>query len=104
MKNQVMSAHGETSLALKEATSLLEQQKQIETKQSTLDVVRSHFIMSENEVAALTLTAEPVDEAFFKALAKAKKISKDCEVLLGLEKQTLGLELMEQTSKNINMA
>ncbi|KAM5352135.1 hypothetical protein ACJ41O_004858 [Fusarium nematophilum] len=59
--------------------------------------------MSENEIAALTMTAEPVDDRFFDALSKAKKISKDCEILLGFEKQTLGLELMEQTSKNINL-
>lgn len=59
--------------------------------------------MSESEIAALTMTAEPVDDRFFEALGKAKKISKDCEILLGFEKQTLGLELMEQTSKNINL-
>lgn len=59
--------------------------------------------MSSDELAALTVTAEPVDDRYFDALAKSKKISKDCEVLLGFEKQTLGLELMEHTSKNINL-
>lgn len=103
MKTQVVAAHGETSSALTEASSLLEQRKQVDAKQMTLVALRNHFIMSEDQVAALTLTAEPVDDRFFESLAKAKKISKDCEVLLGLEKQTLGLELMEQTSKSMNM-
>ncbi|KPM40189.1 Conserved oligomeric Golgi complex subunit 6 [Neonectria ditissima] len=103
MKSQVVAAHNQTSPALAEATTLLEQRRQVEVKQELLGAFKKHFIMSENEVAALTMTAEPVDDQFFDSLTKAKKISKDCEVLLGFEKQTLGLELMEQTSKNINL-
>ncbi|KAJ4170895.1 Golgi transport complex subunit 6 [Fusarium falciforme] len=103
MKSQVVAAHEQTTPALSEASSLLEQRRQVEVKQDLLGAFRKHFIMSESEIAALTMTAEPVDDRFFEALGKAKKISKDCEILLGFEKQTLGLELMEQTSKNINL-
>ncbi|RSL61441.1 Conserved oligomeric Golgi complex subunit 6 [Fusarium duplospermum] len=103
MKSQVVAAHEQTTPALSEASSLLEQRRQVEVKQDLLGAFRKHFIMSESEIAALTMTAEPVDDHFFQALSKAKKISKDCEILLGFEKQTLGLELMEQTSKNINL-
>lgn len=85
-----------------EVRALLSQQKDVANKQELLAAVRTHFTMSEDEVAALTLTAEPVDEKFFDALTKAKKVSQDCEVLLGFENQTLGLDLMEQTSKNIH--
>ncbi|KAL2694616.1 hypothetical protein Neosp_001201 [[Neocosmospora] mangrovei] len=103
MKSQVVAAHEQTTPALSEASSLLEQRRQVEVKQDLLGAFRKHFIMSESEIAALTMTAEPVDDRFFEALGKAKKISKDCEILLGFEKQTLGLELMEQASKNINL-
>ncbi|KAF4976090.1 hypothetical protein FZEAL_7200 [Fusarium zealandicum] len=103
MKSQVAAAHKQTMPALSEASSLLEQRRQVEVKQDLLGAFKKHFIMSENEAAALTQTAEPVDDRFFDALSKAKKISKDCEILLGFEKQTLGLELMEQTSKDINL-
>lgn len=103
MKTQVEAAHADTQPALSEASSLLEQRKQVEAKRGMLAAFKGHFLMSEDEIAALVLTAEPVDDIFFASLAKAKRISKDCEVLLGLEKQTLGLELMEQTSKNVNM-
>ncbi|PTD01898.1 Conserved oligomeric Golgi complex subunit 6 [Fusarium culmorum] len=103
MKSQVVEAHRQTLPALSESSSLLEQKRRVEVKQELLGAFRKHFIMSDNEVAALTQTAEPVDDLFFDALSKAKKISKDCEILLGFEKQILGLELMEQTSKNINL-
>ncbi|KAI9147888.1 Conserved oligomeric Golgi complex subunit [Paramyrothecium foliicola] len=102
MKDQLLAAHGQTSSALDEASSLLEQREQIVTKQELLHAVKDHFIMSDDELAALTSSAEPVDGRFFTALSKAKKINKDCEVLLGFENQTLGSELMEQASKNIN--
>ena len=98
-----MIAHGETTPALKEASSIMKQRKEIENKQHLLDKFRDHFIMSDDEAAALTQTAEPVDKQFFDALNKSKKISQDCELLLGFENQTLGSELMEQTSKNINL-
>ncbi|KAH7325132.1 oligomeric complex COG6-domain-containing protein [Stachybotrys elegans] len=103
MKNRLSDAHGKTASSLSDAASLLEQRQQIETKRELLNAFKDHFIMSDDEVAALTLTAEPVDDRFFAALSKARNISKDCEVLLGFENQTLGLELMEQTSKNINL-
>jgi hypothetical protein len=80
------------------------QRRQVETKQLLLRSFTEHFVLSEDEVAALTLTSEPVDDRFFTVLAKAKKISKDCELLLGFESQALGLEVMEQTSKNLNLA
>lgn len=103
MKGQIISAHTETQPALSEASSLLGQRKRVEIKQELLEAFKVHFTMSSDEIAALTVTAEPVDYRYFDALAKSKKINKDCEVLLGFEKQTLGLELMEQTSKNINL-
>lgn len=102
VKNDITKAHQDTASAMTEAQSLLSQQNEVTTKQELLSAVRSHFTMTEDELAALTLTAEPVDERFFDALAKAKKISQDCEVLLGFENQTLGLDLMEKTSKNIH--
>ena len=63
---------------------------------------KNHFIMSDEEVATLTSTAEPVNDNFFRSLSRAKKINRDCELLLGFEGQALGLDLMEQSSRNIN--
>jgi conserved oligomeric Golgi complex subunit 6 len=97
-------AHERTSTVLEEASSLMSERADIETKQRLLRGFHAHFILSDEEVSSLTLTSVPIDEFFFVTLVKAKKISKDCDILLGLEHQTLGLEITDQISKNINLA
>ncbi|ORY67093.1 oligomeric Golgi complex subunit 6 [Pseudomassariella vexata] len=104
MKSHVTAAHESTSSTLQEASLLMVQKQNVETKQQLLKALREHFVLSEDEVASLSLTSEPVDDRFFVVLAKAKKIRNDCEVLLGFENQTLGLEILEQTSKHLNLA
>lgn len=104
MKTHISAAHGATASVTHDASSLMTQRQQVETKQQVLASFNKHFLLSEDELSALTSTAEPVDDAFFTVLAKAKGIRKDCEVLLGFENQALGLEIMENTSKNLNLA
>ncbi len=104
MKAELEAAHRATQPVLEEASALIERRQQVETRRRLLGALVGHFVLSEDELAALTQTAEPVDDRFFAVLKKAKKISKDCEVLLGFEdNQSLGSEIMEQTSKNINL-
>ncbi|KAJ4419290.1 Golgi transport complex subunit 6 [Neurospora sp. IMI 360204] len=102
MKTQIDAAHASTSSALGEASQLMTQKRQVESKQELLSTFKTHFILTQDEVDVLTLTSEPVDDLFFSVLAKAKKISRDCEVLLGFEDQTLGLGIMEQVTRNLN--
>ncbi|KAK7931954.1 hypothetical protein PG985_002666 [Apiospora marii] len=104
MKSHVTAAHSATSTTLEEASSLMGQRRDVDTKQQLLKAFQGHFVLTEDEIAALTLSSEPVDDRFFRALAKAKKILNDCEVLLGFENQTLGLDVMERTTKNLNQA
>ncbi|KAI1826309.1 oligomeric complex COG6 [Xylaria intraflava] len=104
MKSHVAASHEATAASIEEASSLMTQRKNTETKQQLLKALRERFVLTDDEVAALTLISEPVDDQFFLALAKAKRIRKDCEILLGFENQTLGLEIMDQTSKNLNQA
>lgn len=104
MKAHISAAHESTAPVIRDASSLMTQRRQVETKQQLLGAFNRHFILSEDELAALTSTAEPVDDRFFMVLSKAKKIRKDCEILFGFENQALGLEIMEQTSKNLNLA
>ncbi|KAK4124204.1 oligomeric Golgi complex subunit 6 [Parathielavia appendiculata] len=103
MKTQIGAAHEATSLALTEASRLMRQRQQVEQRQALLNAFNDKFVLSEDETAALTLTSEPVDDLFFSTLTKVKRISIDCEILLGFENQTLGFEIMEQTNKNLNM-
>lgn len=104
MKSHVTAAHEVTSITLEETNHLVTQRRNVETKQQLLKSFRDQFVLSEDETASLTLTSEPVDDRFFAVLAKAKRIRKDCEILLGFENQTLGLDIMEQTSKSLNHA
>lgn len=104
MKAHISAAHDETAPVIRDASSIMTQRHQIETKQQLHAAFSRHFLLSEEELTALTSTAQPVNDQFFAVLSKAKRISKDCETLLGFENQILGLEIMEQTSKNLNLA
>lgn len=104
MKTHATAAHNETGRTLEESTTLLKNHKEIKAKQDTLKSLKSHFILSDTDTQTLTSLAEDIDEEFFATFAKAKRISNDCERWLGFEAQTLGLELMAQLSKTINLA
>jgi hypothetical protein len=104
MRSHIAAANKETAPVLEEATSLMTQRKQVESKQQILQAFNSHFIISEEEATVLTSTAEPVNEEFFQVLTRVKKIHHDCQVLLGTEDQRLGLEVLEKSSKQLNAA
>ena len=104
MRRNVTLAQQETAPVLEEASVLLSQKHQIETKLRVLEAFNLHFTISEEDLMVLSNTADPVEDNFFVVLAKIEKIHKDCQILLGTENQQLGLELMEQSSKSLNSA
>ncbi|CAN8104987.1 unnamed protein product [Discula destructiva] len=104
IKLHISAAHDSTGSVIHDASSLMTQRRQIDSKQQLLAAFTSHFLLSDQELTALTSTAEPVDDQFFLVLSKANKIRQDCEILLGFENQALGLEIMETTSNNLNLA
>lgn len=103
MKGQLSTAQVDTLPALAEARTLLERRRQVERKCEIIGKLRSHFMLSAAETLALTSSAEPVNDDFFSALGRGKQMLRDCEALLGFERQTLGSELMELTSNHINL-
>ncbi|KAG6038960.1 hypothetical protein E4U41_003442 [Claviceps citrina] len=96
-------AQDETSSILQEAVVLLQKREHLRKRQSILMAFIDRFVMTEAELMTLTSTAVALDDEFFTTLSKAKMITQDCELLLGLEKQTFGLNVMEQASKNLNL-
>jgi len=104
MRERVLAAKRETAPMLDEADALLDKQKQVYTKKQLLQAFTAHFVLTENELLVLTSTAEPVNDIFFAALVKVKRIHKDCQVLLGGENQRLGLEILEQSTKHLTAA
>ena len=102
IRKHVQAAKQETAPMLEEASTLLAQKHETEQKQRLLDSFNKHFLLSDDDLTTLTSSAEPVDDRFFEVLAWVKQIHKDCELLLGYENQRLGLELMEETTRNLN--
>lgn len=104
MRKHIVLAKQDTSPVLDEATSLMNQKQEAETKQQLLNAFMQHFIISDEDLLALTSAEVPIDDHFFDVLARVKQVHHDCEVLLGGENQRLGLEIMERSSRNLNSA
>lgn len=104
MRQRINLAKQDTTPVLEEATALMAQKKETETKQQLLEAFSKHFLIPENDILVLTSAEEPVNERFFDVLARVKQVHHDCEVLLGGENQRLGLEVMELSTRNLNSA
>ena len=104
MRKHIALAKQETGPMLEEASLLLAAKKETEAKQEILNAFNKHFIVSDKDLSALTSSMEPVDDRFFEVLAHVKQIHEDCEALLESEDQMLGMELMEQTSRDLDAA
>lgn len=103
MRQHVTAARQENAPILEEASTLLVQKQDLETKKVLLDAFNEHFIISEEDLLVLTGANAAVDDTFFAILNRVKQIYVDCQVLLGTENQRLGIELMDQSSRNLNI-
>ena len=104
MRKHITAANRETGPMLDEAKMILEGKRQVEEKKQLLDAFNAHFVLSEQDQASLTSSTEPVNDDFFRILTRVKNIHQDSQVLLGSENQRLGLEILEQSSKQVNGA
>ena len=102
MRTHITAARQESAPVLEEASTLLARKHETEAKQHLLEAFRKHFLVSDHDLNILTNTTEPVNEDFFAILNRVTGIHHDCEILLGYENQRLGLELMEQTTRNLD--
>ena len=102
MRLHTAAARLENAPVLDEASVLIAQKQELETKKQLLDAFTKHFVVSEEEIVALTDISSPVDGEFFITLNRVRQVHADCQILLGTENQRLGLELMEQSSKDLN--
>jgi conserved oligomeric Golgi complex subunit 6 len=104
IRKHVAAANRETGPMLDEAKTILSDKQQVETKQQLLQAFKAHFVVTDADLATLTSTAEPVNDDFFRILTRVKKIHQDSQILLGAENQRLGLEILEQSSRQLNSA
>ncbi|KAL4990353.1 oligomeric Golgi complex subunit 6 [Aspergillus falconensis] len=104
MRKHIVLAKQDINPVLEEASALMNQKQEAETKQRLLDAFTKHFIVSDEDLLVLTLVEEPINDEFFEVLARVKQVHRDCEALLGAEHERLGLELMEKSSRSLNSA
>ncbi|RVX75186.1 hypothetical protein B0A52_00538 [Exophiala mesophila] len=104
MRSHISAARQETAAVLEDAGELISRKQDTEAKSTLLTAFTSHFLISTTDLNLLTSSAEPLDDRFFEILTRVKHIHRDCEILLGYENQRLGLELMEQTTRNLDAA
>ncbi|OJJ73199.1 hypothetical protein ASPBRDRAFT_194167 [Aspergillus brasiliensis CBS 101740] len=104
MRQHIVAARQETTPVLEEASALMKQKREAETKQELLEAFTKHFIVPDEDLLILTHAEEPIDDHFFEVLARVKQVYRDCEALLGGENERLGLELMEKSSRSLNSA
>ena len=104
LRAHVDAASSNTAPMRDEAKALLSQKRAVETKEAVLAAFQSHFLLDDAAVAALTSPSEPVDDAFFAALAKLKRIHTDSQVLLSSAHDRLGLSVLEGSGKTLTAA
>lgn len=102
MREHILLARQESAPVLEEAATLLARKHETEAKQQLLDAFRQHFVVPDEDLTTLTSSFESVNDHFFTVMGRVKQIHNDCEILLGYENQRLGLELMEQTTRNLD--
>lgn len=103
IRKHVDAARTETAPMLEEAETLLHQRVENEQKQALLTAFTEHFIVSDDQLEVVQ-GAGPIDNRFFEILARLKRIHTDTELLLSSSNQRLGLELLDQTTLQLNTA
>ncbi|KIY03175.1 uncharacterized protein Z520_01642 [Fonsecaea multimorphosa CBS 102226] len=116
MRTHILAAKQESAPTLEEFSTLMTRKRDTEMKESLLTAFTTHFLISNQDLNILTSSAEPLDDRFFTVLARCKQIHRDCEYLLGGYNSSpsggeeeeassrLGLELLEQTTRNLDAA
>lgn len=104
IRRHIDAANRETKLVLDEAKDLLTQKTDIEQKQALLSAFQCHFIISDDDVSVLSSGSTPVNDAFFQTVTKVKRINQESRLLLGGTNEKLGLDILEQSSKQLNLA
>ena len=119
MRSHVLAAKDETMPMLEEAHTLMTRSAENDAKEDLLKAFNAHFLVDDDELDVLTSSAQPLDDRFFTALERVKKIHADCSLLLGYNSTSqqvgdaeedehsspssrLGLELLESTTRTLD--
>lgn len=104
MQTRNGTAAAETAPVLEEASQLFAQKEDAHAKEVLLSAFAAHFTVSENDLATLTSSVEPVDDNFFRIFRNVKRIHADCQVLLASGNERVGIEIMDEAVGHLNFA
>lgn len=96
MMSRLKATKLQTHDLISQTTKLQAESQKIQMKQEVVQAFLDAFQLKPEEIKILRGTRDgTLDESFFKALARVKKIHSDCKVLLRSNQQTAGIEIME---------
>ncbi|KAI5806374.1 oligomeric Golgi complex subunit 6, partial [Geopyxis carbonaria] len=104
MHDQNSAASVHNAPLLDEFSEMLTLRSEINGKNVLLETFIDYFTMSEENIIALTNSAELVDDKFFVALRQVKHIYSKCEVLLARGNDRVGKEIMDEMASHLNAA
>lgn len=102
MRAQANAVKSSSSQLLEQSAFLQEQKRKVQCRQNVLSAFRERFAVEDKELNVLS-SPDPVDEEFFRCLSKVNAIHAKCSVLLVVETQTAGLEIMDTMNKNLDL-
>jgi hypothetical protein len=103
LRSHIEEANGSTASMREEAAELLAKKRDVETKQHLLSAFQKQFVISEDDLDLLT-SSDPIDPEFFKALTNLKRVHAESRLLLSASTDQLGLSILDQSSKTLNLA
>ena len=96
LQSNLQKAYDNASVLINKKKELEIQQRDCALKQLILDRFLKRFVLDPEMIKILTLPNESISNSFFDALDELQKIHKDCQILLIVQDQTLGLEIMDR--------
>lgn len=103
---QLQSTDEACKSLLDRAGSLRDEQQEVKTRQSIVDLFLARFTLSGDEANALSSSNVPVSPTFFSAMDRAQAIRDDCRVLMAGEHSPskAGLDIMAVTAAHLEKA
>ena len=113
MSTRLNSAKSQTSGLLRETAQLQNKSKHLEMRSTVVDAFLKKFELTSSQLQLLVGShghgrrnprSSFVNEDFFEAMARVKRIHEDCKILLRTSQQRAGLEIMESMAMHLESA
>ena len=108
MQTRLTAAKTHTSNLLKETSELQSKNRELEMQSRVVSAFLEKFQLTPEETEAISgsyrAQASTIDDRFFAAVERVRRIHQDCKVLLRTSQQRAGLEIMESMAMHLETA